>query len=268
MEEVLEVSLRVPKGSHILFVIFLTAWLVAAGAPLVHGDDPPRHENDKPSVTILPQAGERPISLETEKLDKVGEGIGRRIDEIGQRASRREAMRWLDDEVALGITWLKLITCNGLLLVVLAGERLFTHWVRAVLRNVRSGWDVAGVSGISVRPFSRPVSFLIWIYGIYAAFSPLYGHFERTDGSNPFHEAMKKLTEAGGLLALAWLGYLLFHLGDQVFAGDVRPGAVRPKPFGHTAVAPSGCWSYSSWRESFFRCWRPCPSFTCRSSTC
>lgn len=211
--------MKVLRTHHVILFIVLIGCAALLTVPRAHPGTQFGEESDRPSVSILPRAGEKPVSLETEKLDKVGEQLGRQIDEMGQRASRRQNMHWLDDEVFLGISWLKLMASLAIFLGVLIAERLFTFWVRSVLRGFRNRWKVLQLSGVSVRPLSRPFSFLVWVYGAYAALSPIYAHFERADGGNPFHDVMRKVIEVGGLLALVWLLYVLFRLGGQVFTG-------------------------------------------------
>ncbi|MCU0574384.1 MAG: mechanosensitive ion channel family protein [Syntrophobacteraceae bacterium] len=211
--------MKVLRTHHIILFMVLIGCAALIPVPRAHPGTQSGEENDRPSMSILPRAGEKPVSLETEKLDRVGEQLGRQIDEIGNRASRGQSMHWVDDEVFLGITWLKLLACVGIFIGVLIAERLFTFWVRSVLRGFRAGWKTLRLSGVSVRPLSRPFSLLVWVYGAYAALSPLYAHFERADGSNPFHDVMRRAIEVGGLLALVWLLYVLFRLGGQVFTG-------------------------------------------------
>ena len=172
---------------------------------------------DKPAVSILPRAGEKPITLETEKLDKVGEQISKHIDGLGERVSRKQVMGWIDQEVFFKITWLKLAICFGLTVLIFIVERLFTHWLRLVLHKARMKWMPGRSRSVSLRPLSRPISLLVWVYGIYLALSPIYGHFEQGKGVNPVHTAMNKFTEVGGLLAIVWILYILFNLGDQYF---------------------------------------------------
>lgn len=172
---------------------------------------------DVPVVTILPKPGEKPISIETENLDKVGEAIGKRIDGIAHRVSRKPAMRWMDQEVAPGITWLKLITCLGLLLSVLIVERALARWLHSALGRAGSKWVDPNLASVSLKKLSKPISLLIWVYGSYLALSPLYVHFQRAVGVNPVHTAMRKFAEVGGILAIVWLLYVLFHLGDDCF---------------------------------------------------
>ena len=211
--------MKVLRTHHVIVFLVLIGCAALITVPRAYTETPSREENDRPSVSILPKAGEKPISLETQKLDKVGEQLGRQIDEMGHLASRRPSMRWVEDEVFLGISWLKLMACAAIFIGVLIAERVFTLWVRSVLRGFRTSWKPLQLSGVSVKPLSKPFSLLVWVFGAYAALSPLYAHFERADGTNPFHDVMRKVIEVGGLLALVWLLYVLFRLGGQVFTG-------------------------------------------------
>jgi MscS family membrane protein len=61
---------------------------------------------------------------------------------------------------------------------------------------------------------AKPLSLFIWVYGVYAALSPLYGHFLTAEGSNVILFIAKRAADIGGTVALFWFLYLLVNLLD------------------------------------------------------
>lgn len=153
----------------------------------------------------------RPI--ETEGIDQAGEKVSHGIEKIGQWASQRMGP-WIVHNAFAGITWLKLLFCLFLLMIVVVLERI----VRWVLHHKIQGIPV--IEGqiswyrLLLNALIKPLSLFIWVYGIYAALSPLYGHFLTAEGSNVVLFIAKRAADIGGIVALFWFLYLLVSLLD------------------------------------------------------
>lgn len=61
----------------------------------------------------------------------------------------------------------------------------------------------------------RPLSLLIWAYGIYAALSPLFGHFKAQDGSNLVHAMAQRTADIAVTIAMVWFLYGLVVFLDE-----------------------------------------------------
>ena len=171
-------------------------------------------DKSKQDVTeTTPRADKEIAPVKTEKIDKVGEKVGDRIDRIGESASSYFG-RWIDSPAFAGISWLKLFFCLLLIFLVVFIERIVNWAIHKKIQSIPSREGLISWSRIFLKAISNPLSLFIWVYGIYAAMSPLFGHFQNPDGTNFVHTVARKVTDIGGTVAIFWFIYLLVNFLD------------------------------------------------------
>lgn len=168
----------------------------------------PSDKANAPDAELIPDAENSPVPLQTEAIDEAGENIGKKIDEVGKGASRKFGA-WVNAKAFLGISWLKLIVCVFLLLLVVAVERLVRYLVSKRIRPEDGGWW-----SLFFDALAKPLSLFIRIYGIYWALSPLLGYFELTKGHNVVHDVARKAADVGGTIAVFWFVYRFVRVLD------------------------------------------------------
>lgn len=158
----------------------------------------------------------KPNGLEKAQ-QKVGYGIERVARGISQAIDKKlagVAGDWIDHVVVWGITWFTLIVLGFLLLLLLLTERLLRFGHRFLLRRAPSSEQTLGWLELLLRAFSKPLSLFVWIYGTYGILSPLFIHFQRLDGTNPVHDAARRIANFGGSIAFIWFLYRMIGLFD------------------------------------------------------
>ncbi len=146
-------------------------------------------------------------------IDQAGSQVGKTIDRFGAKASDRFG-GWINSKVYDGISWLKILFCMLLVFMVVIVERI-VRWV--IVRKMDAIPQVDGKISwlrLILRAVLRPLSLLIWVYGIYGALSPLYVHFKAADGSNLVHLVFQKTASAGVILASFWFIYQFVNVVD------------------------------------------------------
>ncbi|MEN6485974.1 MAG: mechanosensitive ion channel family protein [Syntrophobacteraceae bacterium] len=153
------------------------------------------------------------IPIQTEKIDQAGQMLGKKIDEVGKDASRKVGT-WITAKAFAGITWLRLIVCACLLLLVLVLERFSRYLIatRLLLKSTddsRTQWW-----NVFVTALSSPLSLFIRIYGIYWAISPILGVFDTAAGYGAIHRVAGKVADIGGTVAVFWFVYRCINVID------------------------------------------------------
>lgn len=183
---------------------------------------PPAHtkevqEKGKPDQTILDQLKELPppttAPIKTEQIDRAGEEIGHRLQVMGNKVSPFLG-NWINTELFWGINGLKLVFCALAFLGVLLGERLLRSLIR---RRLRQETDLAAAVNwryIFLRGITKPLSLFIWVYGTYAALSPLFSHLDHPGLAQWIHRAIKWGTDVLGTIIVLWFLYRVLHLID------------------------------------------------------
>ena len=156
-------------------------------------------------------AKERP--KEPEMIDQVGEKVGHQIDDFSQKASSRIGA-WINTKAFYGITWLKLILCFLLLFVVLLVERIVRMSIDRRRRRIEEQKEVKPIRHLILKSVAKPLSFFIWVYGIYFVLTPLFLHFRKPDGTNLVHTAAKGAADLGAVVALIWFIFMLVSIVD------------------------------------------------------
>lgn len=163
---------------------------------------------------LLPLPKEKVTPVQTEKIDQAAQKIGANIDQISEKASRHLG-KWINAKVAYGISWLKLVVCAGLLFLVLLCERVVRALLRRRLQRVEAAAEKDRWFFLILEAAHKPLSLFIWVYGVYAALSPLFGHFQRPDGTNLVHTVASRAADVGGTIVLIWVIYRLVAVVDS-----------------------------------------------------
>jgi len=127
------------------------------------------------------------------------------------------------------ITWGDFLLTASLLVLLLAAERALRVFMNRRLRK-EEGKDVPRPwLQVFLRSTGKPLSLLIWAYGIYGALLPVLGTFRLEDGTNPVHDAVRLMAHAGGAIALFWFGMRLLRLVDHFFLrwASSRSGVIK-----------------------------------------
>ncbi len=194
------------------------------------GQQSPVRANDEAGANAggieqwFPLEGDRGVpSGATESLDRVGERMSALVDELGRHVSGYLGP-WVEAPVVLGITWLKLLLSASLLFLLLMGERTFRMVLNRSLKREGERESPRAWLQIFLRGMGKPLSLLIWVYGMYGALTPLFEHFVLEDGSNPVHAGARLLADAGGSIALFWFGIRSLRLADRFFMSWASSG--------------------------------------------
>ena len=153
------------------------------------------------------------IPKEPKKIAQVGEKVGHQIDNFSQKASSRIGA-WINSKAFYGITWLKLALSFLLFFVVLSIERIVRHIIDRKRRIIEEKKEVKPIRLIFLQSVAKPLSFFIWVYGIYLVLTPLFLHFRKPDGTNLVHTVAQQAADFGAAVALVWFIFKLVSIVD------------------------------------------------------
>ena len=173
----------------------------------------PKNSWEEPAAKILPAPDKQIAPVETEAIDEAGKVLGRRIEDLG-RLGADVLGQWVNTKAFNGITWLKLILCLLMLLSVFLIDRLFRlllDWRRLRISSLAHGkaWRTALVDALS-----GPARIFIYVYGSYAALSPLFAHLRAPSMQSTLHNVAERFADIGGGIAVVWFAYGLVNLVD------------------------------------------------------
>jgi len=197
--------------TRILFfmLIFLTAFQINVCA---QDEKQPVSDQANPTEHSFSRQGK--IAVHTEKVEAAGKKIGQGVDRISEWASRHLG-NWTNAELFSGITWLKMLVCLFLIALVILIERIVQLLlVQTKLKNLPAEEVMVPWSKLFLRALSKPLTLLIWVYGIYLAISPLFIHFESAEGYNLVNSVAKRAADIGGTIAIIWFLIRLVQLID------------------------------------------------------
>ncbi|WP_245994473.1 mechanosensitive ion channel family protein [Desulfosoma caldarium] len=151
--------------------------------------------------------------MKTERIDETAKKIGSTLDNMSEKASRRLGT-WVNARLFFGISWLKLLFCLGLVFAVVVFERLVRFVVRRKLQMIQDTKGSESWQFLILETVRTPLTLFIWVYGIYAALSPLFGHFQAPDGTNLVHLVASRSADLGGIIVLIWIVFRLATVVD------------------------------------------------------
>jgi MscS family membrane protein len=172
---------------------------------------PAAEETAKPESPSDRPEKKTPAALN--KIDQVGEKVGNQVDDFTREASSRVGS-WIGKEVFFGITWLKLILCFLLLFIVLFIERMVRLAIDRRIKAIAAQKEIKPIRHLILESIARPLSFFIWVYGIYLVLTPLFLHFRRPDGTNPVYTVAREAADLGAAVALVWFIFKLVSIVD------------------------------------------------------
>ncbi|MBC7358661.1 MAG: mechanosensitive ion channel family protein [Desulfacinum sp.] len=106
------------------------------------------------------------------------------------------------------------MVCAGLLFGVVIFERLVRALLRRRLQRLEAAGEKDGWVYLALETLHKPLTLFIWVYGVYAALSPLFGHFQSPDGTNLVHTVASRTADVGGTIVLIWVIYRLVAVVD------------------------------------------------------
>lgn len=175
---------------------------------------PPANERSSDDEAVAETGPSEPLRpVKTESIDAAGKKVGKGIERISALAATYLG-DWVKQKTIVGIAWIKLLFCGLLLLGVVAVERL-VRWVLQHKANAIPHQDgVISWLRLFLQAVIKPLSLFIYVYGIYAALSPLYEHFQTADGTNLVLMVVKRGADIGGTVVLFWFFFQLVVLLD------------------------------------------------------
>jgi MscS family membrane protein len=165
-------------------------------------------EEEKPAP-----AKELPYDIEQKRIDRAGETIGKNIEKIGDSAADRIG-HWVITEAFFGIRWFKLLLCLTAVFAVLLLERVLRAVINHKIKTIPHQEGIISWLRMLLQAAARPLSLFIWIYGIYAALTPLFPHFQTADGANLVHAVAQRTADIAGTVAIVWFLFNLVQLLD------------------------------------------------------
>ncbi|MGD9187570.1 MAG: mechanosensitive ion channel family protein [Desulfobacteraceae bacterium] len=201
------------KAGGLLLVLLVSLFLGLPPVVAVDAAKPPAPEGANATGTDATAPAEPLRPVDTESIDKAAEKVGKGIERFSEVAAGYLG-DWVKHPTVAGISWIKLLVCLLLLLVVMIIERLFRWGLQRKIEAIPFREGVISWLRLFLNAIVKPLSLFIYVYGIYAALSPLYGHFEAADGSNLVLLVVKRSADIGGTVALFWFFYQLVVLLD------------------------------------------------------
>jgi MscS family membrane protein len=157
------------------------------------------------------------LQVEENTIDRAGENLGEGIEHLGNRASSHLGA-WVMSEAFFGISWLKLLFCAALAFGVILAERLLHAIIAAKIKAIPAREGVISWLRMLLQATLRPLTLLIWVYGVYAALTPLFPHFASANGTNLAHAVAQKAVSVVGTVAVFWFFYNIVRLLDERLA--------------------------------------------------
>lgn len=202
---------RLAHHSFLMVMVLLLSWMVPIQT--VYAQTEAAQESDKAQSTKQPADDVDPSASELSKIDQAGERVGATIERFGEKASDRLGA-WTNTRIYLDISWLKILFCLLLVFIVVAFERVIRWSIQRKIETIPQVEGAISWTRLTLRALVRPLTLAIWVYGIYGALSPLYGHFQSSDGGNIVHLILQKAAALGGVVALFWFIYQFVNVLD------------------------------------------------------
>jgi len=218
----------VPKKIAPLLLLFLALCLIPVSTCIADTTTPPQKTESaaKPADTsqseaatkpvdptsLIPQPEDVPVPINSEKIDEAGKKLGKKIDAVGAGASVKFG-RWINAQAFPGISWLKLLVCFALLVLVLVLDRAVKHIITLRLAKAEARGS-CGWSDLLLKSLTKPASLFILIYGIYWSLSPIWASFDTPGGANLVHRTAGKAADLGATVAFFWFVYQFIEVVD------------------------------------------------------
>lgn len=195
----------------VFFVLYIALFLSFPSQVLSQTKDQNTAPKETEQTSSLIQSIDTPVP--EKKIDKAGEKIGAGIEKFREKTSSHIG-KWINAKAFAGITWLKLVVCLFLLFFVVLIERIIKFIIQKKKRSIPQEEDSISWTKFLLEAIEKPLSLVIWIYGIYIALFPLLPHFKAPDGTNLVHSVAQRIVNMGGILAIIWLSFRLVQIVD------------------------------------------------------
>jgi MscS family membrane protein len=207
------VALAAKRAAGLLAVVLVSLCLLLPPAAAQDAAKPPATEGANATGTDAAVPAEPIRPLDTESIDRAAEKVDKEIERFSDVAAQYLG-DWVNHPALAGISWIKLLVCLLLLLAVMMIERFLRWGLQRKIKAIPFRDGVISWLRLFLNAIVKPLSLFIYVYGIYAALSPLYDHFEAADGSNLVLLVVKRSADIGGIVALFWFVYQLIVLLD------------------------------------------------------
>jgi MscS family membrane protein len=97
---------------------------------------------------------------------------------------------------------------------VLIFERTVSRLIQRRLQKAQAEQRILTWPELILEALCKPLCLLLWVYGSYAALSPLFVHFEQPFGPNALKDLARKGADIGGLIAVAWFMFRFVRFVD------------------------------------------------------
>lgn len=170
-----------------------------------------KKKESSPSITADPEKALENLKSET------AEEVGRKL-ENGIQKVEKEAIwvlgTWTEAEAFAGITWFRLAICFGLIIVAAVFEQIVRSLIYRRLRRAEADSSASSWVEPILEALVKPLSVIIWAYGIYLALFPLIVHFRHPDGSNTLGQVLGGAVNIVGTVTIIWFIYRLVGVVD------------------------------------------------------
>ncbi len=154
------------------------------------------------------------IESNSNQFVRTSNQIRGKVESLSEQAADSIGGEWLNINIFSGITVGKLVSVVFFIFCVIFVERV-TRWI---LQRKTGKYPVEGeaipLSVIFYRAASKPLSLLIWVYGLHGSFVPLYSHFQDAKGQNFILSLVQKIVDISVCIAVIWFIYRLVQIID------------------------------------------------------
>lgn len=150
-------------------------------------------------------------SAAAKHLVEAGEKLADNIDTFEKEISRMFG-KWIDAEAFFGITYLKILVCFFLLLIVVASERIARFFIEKRVKKRLEGLAQFEAAMSFWDALSKPLSLIILVYGSFYALSPILIQFKATSGLNLVYLVASKAADFAGYVAIVWFIYRMVFI--------------------------------------------------------
>ncbi|MEJ2717268.1 MAG: hypothetical protein P8182_09035, partial [Deltaproteobacteria bacterium] len=165
------------------------------------------------ATKVLVHPEDRFAPIDTKKLYQAGKEVGEKLDELADKSAYHLG-DWVQATAFNGITWMKLVMTLVILLLVLVFERALSRLIQRRLRRIVTEGRAPTWPEVLLEALCKPLCLFIWVYGTYAALSPLLVHFEKPFGENVLRHVASRAADVGGILAVVWFIFRVVRLVD------------------------------------------------------
>ncbi|MCP4747871.1 MAG: mechanosensitive ion channel family protein [Desulfobacteraceae bacterium] len=196
--------------------IFSTAFLLylnSSSLPcIVSSAKAQESKNKNPSQHIIRQIAVR-SSVESYKFESVGEKAAQEIDDFAEKTASYAGSK-INTKVIFGISWLKLFFSFLILLSFAIVERIVRLFIKYRKKPEEPGKIDWSARDYFLSAMAGPLSLCLYVYGFYAAMTPLFVHFKQEDGSSTIHFIVQKGVSLLTTVAIIWFIVKLVGLLD------------------------------------------------------